>query len=59
MGLVSATVTAVLMSMATPSAEPEAFAAFFSHDGSAVCEALAVAMNEDPDRPDSLRYYCD
>lgn len=59
MGPVSATVTAVLMSMSTPSSEPEAFAAFFSHDGSAVCEALVVAMNEDPDKPDGLHYYCD
>ena len=59
MGIVSATVTAVLMSMATPSAEPESFAAFFSHDGPQVCEALAVAMNEDQDKPQGLYYYCD
>lgn len=59
MSLIAATVTAVLLSMANPTAKPESVAAFFSDDGAATCEALAVAMNSDPDKQEDLRYYCD
>lgn len=57
MSIVSATVTAVLFSIAAPDVEPEVFAAFFSEDAQATCEKMAATLNDQS--IDGWRFYCE
>lgn len=59
MSLIAATVTAVLMAVASPTSEPMVFAAFFTGAGPSLCETTAANLNAAATKPEDAKFYCE
>ncbi len=59
MPLIAATVTAVLMAVASPTSEPMEFAAFFTSAGPSLCETTATNLNAAATEPEDAKFYCE